>query len=88
MHGLNEIIARNQDAQNQHDKLVTVDAPEGTFTRELQEHVDLYQSQIAAGRQLSDVELFALECAKRLLVISAVPAVWNDHPFYQTRTGR
>ena len=83
MHGLSTIIARNQAAQRAADAPAT----DGTFTKELQDHVALYQSQVDAGRTLSDVELFSLECAKRLLAIHA-NAVWNDAPFYQTRTGR
>ena len=65
-----------------------VTQPEGSFEQELLDHIDLYAGLQREGRVLSDLELFALEMARRLIAIRRVPAIWNDRPVYPTRTVR
>ena len=78
MHGLNEIVAMNarkpnalpDSGQKLHD--------EPTYAEELVNFVKLWE-----GHAESDVERFALEMAKRLLILKAAPNAWNDKPYYK-----
>jgi len=71
MHGLETIIALNQREQEAHDNY--------TFRDECREVVALYGDQM----DLTAVERYALEMARRLLTLRAEGMLaWDDTPIF------